>query len=157
MAQSMQTTDMTGQYLNERDQAVQKISKDIQNVNIISRELNTLVHQQAEMVDDLDAHIDTADAAVEDGVQQLEQAATHATSARKKKMILAVICTILGLVLLATVIGYFTAAKNSMTLIIVIIIVVVILLGVGVYMVKTKIGNMSFFAARAAATAGEVV
>ena len=39
------------------------------------------------MVDDLDAHIDMADTAVEDGVQQLEQAADNAVAARKKKFV----------------------------------------------------------------------
>merc|ERR1711976_186621 len=76
----------------KRQQAMEAIERDVSNVNMIYKELNTLVYQQADIVDNIENHIDTADVEVQDGVHQLSQAATHAVSYRRKKFCLFMFC-----------------------------------------------------------------
>lgn len=78
--------------MEQRRQAMERIEKDITNVNLIYKELNTLVYQQADLVDNIEAHIDTADIQVEEGIDQLSSAATYARSIRKKKLCMTMFC-----------------------------------------------------------------
>ena len=76
----------------KRQADMERVERDITNVNLIYKELNTLVYQQAELVDNIENHIDTADLQVDEGIEQLGQAATHAVAARKKKLCLTMFC-----------------------------------------------------------------
>jgi len=78
--------------MQERERAMQQIERDIENVNMIYKELNTLVHQQADNIESIADHIDNAEIQVEEGVEQLAQAATSARSLRKKKLCLTMFC-----------------------------------------------------------------
>lgn len=86
--------------LTQRDETMKSIERDIENVQMIFKELNTLVHEQAEHVDNIEHYIDAADNEVEAGIVQLDEAAKHAASARKKKLCL----TLFGIALLLTLI-----------------------------------------------------
>lgn len=150
--QAYQSTDMTQQYINDRDQAMNQISKDIDNLAVIQKELNTMVYDQAQMVDDLDAHIDMADTAVEDGVQQLEQAADNAVAARKKKICLSIFCSILGLMVLGSILHYFFGGGSTISLIITGILIVGSLIAILIYYIRKRMtGVGGYMAARAAA------
>jgi t-SNARE complex subunit (syntaxin) len=78
--------------MQERQKRMEDIEKDITNVNLIYKELDTLVYQQADLVDNIEAHIDTADVQVDEGIQQLSSAANYARSIRKKKLCLSMFC-----------------------------------------------------------------
>merc|ERR1739848_894663 len=97
--QTMASADQE-RMMQKRQEAMQKIERDIVNVNLIYKELNTLVYQQGEQIDNIEDHIDQADMEVDEGLNQLEQAATHAVSARKKKICLTLFCIAAGLTVL---------------------------------------------------------
>ena len=97
----------------KRQQAMEAIERDVSNVNMIYKELNTLVYQQADIVDNIENHIDTADVEVQDGVHQLSQAATHAVSYRRKKFCLFMFCVAAILtVILILIISMSTGNDN---------------------------------------------
>merc|ERR1711881_239364 len=74
--------------MQERTKAMEQIERDIENVQMIYKELNQLVYEQADQVDSIENHIDQAEIEVEEGVNQLGQAAVSARSLRKKKLCL---------------------------------------------------------------------
>merc|ERR1712226_335148 len=92
--QTTQLDPVTLQYQDERLRETQQVEHDMVNLQATHHELNSLVHMQANQIDSLDAHIDEADVKVEEGVQELEKAAEYAVGARKKKIILAIILSI---------------------------------------------------------------
>lgn len=97
----------------KRQQAMDAIERDVSNVNMIYKELNTLVYQQADIVDNIENHIDTADIEVQEGVHQLSQAATHAVAYRRKKFCLMMFCVVAILtVLLILLISMNTGGDN---------------------------------------------
>lgn len=163
--QQYQTTDVSAQYLQERLLAQEKIAQDIDNVHQMHKDLNYLVHEQGEQVDCLESHIEEADEQVEQGVQQLEAAAEHAVSARKKKIILAAVCGILMLILIGFLISYLTAMVNmgKGLFSIILVVGVVILLAISGYFIKEKVQNGEFgltasaAATTAATTAGNTI
>ncbi|CAG0916332.1 unnamed protein product [Notodromas monacha] len=74
--------------LQDREAAINRLEEDIRDVNEIFKDLATLVHTQGEIVDSIEASVETAYIQVDEGVQQLRKANQHQTSARKKKLIL---------------------------------------------------------------------
>nr|CAB3266678.1 syntaxin-7 [Phallusia mammillata] len=88
------------QEIEERETAIRQLEADILDVNMIFKDLGTMVHEQGDMIDSIEANIDNAGDAVEQGNTQLKQARASQTSARKKKFI----CAILLLVILAIII-----------------------------------------------------
>lgn len=63
--------------VREREQAIRQLESDILDVNQIFKELATMVHEQGETIDSIEANIEQAHIQVEEGVTQLSQAATY--------------------------------------------------------------------------------
>jgi len=59
-----------------------------------------MVHEQGDIVDSIESNIESASVQVHEGTDQLRQAHTYQTSARKKKLILGT----LGLIILAVLV-----------------------------------------------------
>lgn len=86
--------------LREREEAVRKLEADIVDVNHIFKDLATLVHEQGEVIDSIEANVENATVQVSEGVQQLQKARHHQAAARRKACFLVIV-----LVLVAVVIG----------------------------------------------------
>lgn len=86
--------------LQEREQAVRKLEADISDVNQIFKDLATLVHEQGEVIDSIEANVEQAQIQVSEGTQQLSKAREHQAAARRKACFL-----ILVFLLVAIVIG----------------------------------------------------
>jgi len=87
--------------LQEREKSIRQLESDIVDMNTIFKDLATMVHEQGEMVDSIEIHVDNAAVSVQEGTTQLRQAEQYKVAARKKKLILAII----GIVILAIIIG----------------------------------------------------
>jgi len=86
--------------LQEREKSIRQLESDIVDVNTIFKDLATMVHEQGDIVDSIESNIESASVQVHEGTDQLRQAHTYQTSARKKKLILGT----LGLIILAVLV-----------------------------------------------------
>merc|ERR1712066_663915 len=81
--------------LQERQRAINQLESDILDVNTIFKDLATLVHDQGEMIDSIEANVESTHVRVQEGTEQLRQAETYSNLARKKKFILGSIVLII--------------------------------------------------------------
>lgn len=95
--------------IQEREQAIRQLETDIVGVNQIFKDLASMVHEQGDMVDSIEANVETAVSQVEAGARNVQRASQYQTSARKKKVCLAVTGVVV-LVILIVVIYY--ASQN---------------------------------------------
>jgi len=73
------------------------------DVNGIFKELATMVHEQGEVVDSIEANVEGATIRVTEGAQQIQQARTHQVKARKKMICLS-LSAIIALIILIIII-----------------------------------------------------
>jgi len=85
--------------MHERESAIIQLEADIADVNMIFKDLATMVHDQGEIIDSIEQNIETAVVDIQSGNTQLRQAREHQQAARKKKFIIAIIVLIVILVL----------------------------------------------------------
>ncbi|XP_062323997.1 syntaxin-7 isoform X2 [Osmerus eperlanus] len=97
------------QLIQERESAIRQLESDITDINDIFKDLGMMVHEQGDMIDSIEANVETADVCVQSATQQLAQAANYQSKSRKKMCILIVV-----LVVLAVVIGLiiWASVKN---------------------------------------------
>lgn len=60
--------------LQEREVAIRKIETDIVEVNQIFKDLATMVHEQGDVIDSIEANVETASYQVTEGAQQIAKA-----------------------------------------------------------------------------------
>ncbi|XP_015789929.1 syntaxin-12 [Tetranychus urticae] len=89
--------------MREREQAIRKLESDILGVNQIFKDLATLVHEQGEVLDSIEANVENATSHIEEGVQQIVKAREYQTKARRKKLLIILILAIV-LVIFITII-----------------------------------------------------
>jgi t-SNARE complex subunit (syntaxin) len=100
-------SDVDLEILREREEALRKLESDIMDVNQIFKDLGMLVYEQGDMVDSIEANVETAATSVEQGTEQLRQARKHQSSARKKKcIIITIILVILAILIIVLVSVY---------------------------------------------------
>ena len=66
--------------LREREQAIRKIESDIVEVNQIFKDLATMVHDQGEVIDSIEANIESTGIQIQEGTQQLIKASDYSVS-----------------------------------------------------------------------------
>lgn len=90
--------------LQEQELAIRQLETDINDVNQIFKELGTLVHEQGEIVDSIEANVERTENYVSQGAQQLFEAANYKNKIRRKKvyigLILAVILTVIIIIII---------------------------------------------------------
>lgn len=86
--------------IEERERAIRQLEADIVGVNEIFRDLATMVYEQGDMIDSIEANVDNAAVHVEDANVQLQKASHYQKAARKKMC-----CILVVLVLVAAVLG----------------------------------------------------
>ncbi|XP_027199027.1 syntaxin-12-like [Dermatophagoides pteronyssinus] len=99
--------DVDIQLLQEREQAIRKIESDIVEVNQIFKDLATLVHDQGEIIDSIEANIESTNIQIHEGNEQLVKASDYSRRARKKKIIMILIF----LIILAIIITVISVSK----------------------------------------------
>ncbi|XP_065578179.1 syntaxin-12-like [Artemia franciscana] len=90
--------------LRERERAIRQLESDIVDVNTIFKDLATMVHEQGEMIDSIEANVESATMRVEEGTNQLRTASNYQTKARKKKAILLGIGILILVILIIVII-----------------------------------------------------
>jgi len=114
LQQQQQQSNITAddlQEIQEREDAVRQLEEDIVDVNMIFKDLATMVHEQGEIVDSIEANVETAETDVEQGNYQLRQARDHQASARKKKF--CCFALLVAIVIILIIVIYFsTKGKN---------------------------------------------
>uniref|UniRef100_A0A1B6LHC9 t-SNARE coiled-coil homology domain-containing protein n=1 Tax=Graphocephala atropunctata TaxID=36148 RepID=A0A1B6LHC9_9HEMI len=86
--QQLQQDDMDLQMLQEQEQSIQELEKNIGEVNDIFKELAVMVHDQGEIVDSIEASVEKTEVFVDRGASELRQAAQYSNKLRKKRCIL---------------------------------------------------------------------
>lgn len=85
----MQAEDeMDVQLLEEREKSMCQLEADIMDVNQIFKELALLVHEQNDVVDSIEANVETAAINVEHGVERLHKARNYQSRTRRRKFCL---------------------------------------------------------------------
>ncbi|XP_060535405.1 syntaxin-7 [Cylas formicarius] len=90
--------------LQEQEQSVRQLESDINDVNQIFKELGTLVHEQGETIDSIEANVENTSQYVRQGAQQLQQAGSFKDKVRKKKLIFAGIGALILIVIILIII-----------------------------------------------------
>lgn len=96
--------------IEERQAAIQQLEADIVDVNMIFKDLGAMVHEQGDVIDSIEANVETAAENITAGNQQLVQARSSAASARKKKLICGIIVVVLIVVLILII--YYSTRPN---------------------------------------------
>lgn len=91
------------QEVQERENTIRQLESDIVDVNMIFKDLATMVHEQGEMVDSIEVNVETAETDVVQGNTQLRQAREHQASARKKKFYCMLLLIVLIVVLIVVI------------------------------------------------------
>lgn len=98
--------DVDLEMLHEREAAIKQLESDITDVNQIFKDLGMLVHEQGEMLDSIEANVETTAVHVEEGRKQLSSAQQYQSKARRKKcicvVILVVVLAVIAIILAAT-------------------------------------------------------
>merc|ERR1711962_1458351 len=89
--------------LEQREQSMRQLESDIVDVNTIFKDLATMVHEQGEIVDSIEANVESATVRVHEGADQLRQAEMYKNKARKKKVILSIVGVTILIVLIAII------------------------------------------------------
>jgi t-SNARE complex subunit (syntaxin) len=71
--------------LLERENSIRQLETDILSVNQIFQELAKMVHEQGEVIDSIEAHVEEAQITTQQGTEELSRAATYQSKARRKK------------------------------------------------------------------------
>lgn len=70
--------------LQEREQSIRKIETDIVEVNTIFKDLASLVHEQGEVIDSIEANVESASIQVTEGAQQIMKARDYQVGGNSK-------------------------------------------------------------------------
>ena len=71
--------------VQERQNAIRQLESDTVDVNKTFNDLAKIVHEQEELIDSIEANVETAETNVARGNTQLHKSRHHQASARKKK------------------------------------------------------------------------
>uniref|UniRef100_A0A2L2XZD4 Syntaxin-7 n=1 Tax=Parasteatoda tepidariorum TaxID=114398 RepID=A0A2L2XZD4_PARTP len=85
--------------LREREEAVRKLEADIVDVNHIFTDLATLVHEQGEVIDSIEANVESTQIQVAEGTQQLAKARRSQAAARRKACFIVAIFVFVAIVI----------------------------------------------------------
>jgi len=77
MFDDMQDEEQAVEAIRQREQAIRQLESDILDVNQIFKELATMVHEQGEMVDSIEAHVESAQIEVSEGAREIARAHTY--------------------------------------------------------------------------------
>ncbi|KAI6206964.1 Syntaxin-12 [Aphelenchoides besseyi] len=85
--------------LKERHQALNQLETDINDVNMIFKDLARIVHDQGEMVDSIEANVEHATIHVSQGHTNVQQALHYQNKSRQKQLLILIFCCALVFIL----------------------------------------------------------
>jgi len=88
------------QILQEREQALRQLESDIVDVNQIFKDLALMVHEQGEMIDSIEANVDSAVVHVDQGATNVQRAAQYQEKARRKRCCIIIVGVVILLVII---------------------------------------------------------
>lgn len=97
------------EYLHERERSIAQLEADIGDVNQIFKDLAAMVHDQGEIVDSIEANVESASIRVNEGSEELRMAERYQSKARRKKLCLA----LAGLIVFIVLIIIIASASNN--------------------------------------------
>lgn len=103
--------DVNIEVLHEREQAIRQLEADIMDVNQIFKDLGLLIHEQGDMIDSIEASVESAAVSVEHGTQQLQQARNYQSKVRRRKLCILIIVLVI-LAILAIIIGVVASRQG---------------------------------------------
>ncbi|KXJ12622.1 syntaxin-7 [Exaiptasia diaphana] len=92
--------ELSIEMIEERERAIRQLEADIVGVNEIFRDLANMVHEQGDVIDSIEANVESAAVHVETANVQLEKARDYQKASRKK-----LCCILIILVVVAGAIG----------------------------------------------------
>ncbi|XP_026939740.1 syntaxin-12-like [Sagmatias obliquidens] len=96
-------TEQDLELIKDRETAIQQLEADILDVNQIFKDLAMMIHDQGDLIDSIEANVESSEVHVERATDQLQRAAYYQKKSRKKicilVLVLSVIIVILGLIL----------------------------------------------------------
>ncbi|XP_035698799.1 syntaxin-12-like isoform X2 [Branchiostoma floridae] len=91
MTAQMMEEESNLEMIRERETNIRQLEADIMDVNSIFKDLATMVHEQGEMIDSIEANVESAAIHVESGNQQLRQASDYQKKSRRKLCIILIV------------------------------------------------------------------
>lgn len=95
--------------IEERESAIRQLEADILDINEIFKDLGMMIHEQGDVIDSIEANVETAEVHVQQANQQLSRASEYQRKSRKKIciliLVLAIGLTLLGLIIWGTTKG----------------------------------------------------
>ncbi|XP_069396503.1 syntaxin-12-like [Delphinus delphis] len=96
-------TEQDLELIKDRETAIQQLEADILDVTQIFKDLAMMIHDQGDLIDSIEANVESSEVHVERATDQLQRAAYYQKKSRKKicipVLVLSVIIVILGLIL----------------------------------------------------------
>jgi len=99
------------QMIREREQALQQLESDILDVNQIFKDLAVMVHEQGEMIDSIEANVDSAVVHVDQGATNVQRAAQYQSKVRRKRFFCVIFLIVL--IIVVALIIYFSTRSSS--------------------------------------------
>lgn len=87
--------------IEERDNALKKLEHDMNDINVIFKDLAVMVHDQGDIVNSIEANIETTQSRIQISNQNLESAVKNQNKARRKKILF---FSIMALIIMAIII-----------------------------------------------------
>ncbi|XP_048850461.1 syntaxin-12-like isoform X2 [Brienomyrus brachyistius] len=85
--------------IKERETSLRQLESDIMDVNQIFKDLAVMIHDQGDVVDSIEANVESTQVHVEHAVDQLHQTAHYQDKSRKKMCVLILVLTVVAVVL----------------------------------------------------------
>ncbi|XP_033340228.1 syntaxin 7 [Megalopta genalis] len=101
MQQQQMKEEQNLRMLEEQEASIRQLENNISDINKIFKDLGTLVYDQGEVIDSIEASVERTVVSVTEGTSHVRQASIYQNKLRKKKCILVVI----GVVILSILIG----------------------------------------------------
>lgn len=80
--------------IKERETNIRQLEADIMDVNQIFKDLAVMIHDQGDIIDSIEANVESAEVHVEHGTEQLQRATYYQRKSRKKMCILALVVSL---------------------------------------------------------------
>lgn len=91
--------DTQAAFIEEREEGIKALESTMLEVNDIFRDLSSIIHDQGQMLDNIESNITVASSHVESGTEQLGKASRYQKKARNKAMCLLVVVVVVAAIL----------------------------------------------------------
>lgn len=91
-------TEQDLELIKERETAIQQLEADILDVNQIFKDLAMMIHDQGDLIDSIEANVESSEVHVERATDQLQRAAYYQKKSRKKICILVLVLSVIAVI-----------------------------------------------------------